>query len=273
MKKHGMRVTAGRGGAAGGRGSLNLFIPEEEDSLLDVATNDAKLSLTGISVGQLVRITGEGNRIEQYTGPDLTVAAVFVTGAGSLSANGIYAQTSTSNDKPFYTKIGDGNLTISWGGGAWHIRDDTSDDLYISEEDVAFPWLVIAWTLVNDGVEPSPALSSVTQGELDAGCTVAGAGSSDADGKYTKRGNYLSRPFYNKIGHATTTPAVDTLTSVVWWDNDNFVLKISDGSSKYQENADSALPWIGVWEGQPVDDPAPTVTRNDIASDANWEVV
>jgi hypothetical protein len=40
MKKHGMRVAAGRGGAAGGRGSLNLFIPEDEETRSAVLNDD-----------------------------------------------------------------------------------------------------------------------------------------------------------------------------------------------------------------------------------------
>ena len=36
----------------------------------DVATNAAKLALTGISAGHIVRITGEGNRLEMFTGTD-----------------------------------------------------------------------------------------------------------------------------------------------------------------------------------------------------------
>ena len=41
-------------------------------SPLEVATNTAKLALTGLKVGQQVVVTAEANRVEQYVGGDIS---------------------------------------------------------------------------------------------------------------------------------------------------------------------------------------------------------
>ena len=60
-------------------------------SLQDVADNAAKLDLTGISAGHMVRVTTEGGRIEQFTGGDPSVEENWgrITDTYELSINRI----------------------------------------------------------------------------------------------------------------------------------------------------------------------------------------
>jgi len=54
--------------ASDASGVRNAIGAGQRLELNDVADNAAKLALTGIDNGHIVRITGEANRIEQYTG-------------------------------------------------------------------------------------------------------------------------------------------------------------------------------------------------------------
>ena len=88
--------------------------------------------------------------------------AVVVSGAGTASVNGVYAQNGLINGRPSY--LYDGN-SIEWTSteAQWNIIDgSTGDAVYVSGNDTAYPWQVTAWNAFNDGVIPVPTLTPAT---------------------------------------------------------------------------------------------------------------
>ena len=200
--------------------------------------------------------------------------AVFISGAGTAEANGIYTERGTNLGRPAYTLLGIQGFdeflaSIAWNGEGWAIHDTNGNSGYVSLEDVAFPWLVTSWTPFDD-LAPAPTATSITQGELDAGVTVAGAGTSDANAIYTKRGVGPNggEPIYNKVGEANSN------FSSIFDSNgggSSWVIADGSGNAYYDATTVRALP-TGVYVVDAGSPPSPTVTRNDIASEANWQV-
>jgi hypothetical protein len=94
-------------------------------------------------------------------GGPTTFNAVIVSGAGSPEANGTYTERGEYDGKPYYNLVGEPDevftSSIFWDEN-WTIADITITNLYISSEDVAFPWLVEAWEEAN-GFLPLPTLT------------------------------------------------------------------------------------------------------------------
>lgn len=89
------------------------------------------------------------------SGPDPETASVVVSGAGTETSNGTFPRDGSQNGKPYY--INGVIAEILWDGTAWLINDGSVGSTYQSAEDVAYPWLVAVWTVV-DGVPPAPTV-------------------------------------------------------------------------------------------------------------------
>lgn len=192
--------------------------------------------------------------------------AVFVSGAGTIEANGIYIESGILNAKPRYTLLGHDptvlDYGVMWENDRWLIYDTYGGDaLYGSSDDVAYPWLAI-FTDNDIGSLPLPAPSSITQGELDAGVTVAGTGITGFDGVYP---NVVSVVSVLKIEETNGENIIGNIGGYYWTMGD------LDFSSQYVSDVGST-PFGVSWYEDNATPPPPTVTQNNIASEANWEV-
>lgn len=103
--------------------------------------------------------------------------------------------------------------------------------------------------------------------------TVAGAGTSSVNANYTYRGITNGRPYYNKVGSATST-----FVNAIYWDGSSW--NISGSPTVYYGSADDvAYPYdVTTWVGLAGANPVPTVdilaTQPQIkiqADTAGWE--
>ena len=196
--------------------------------------------------------------------------AVFVSGAGTPETNGIYTARGNFTDtdsvtRPYYKifgssdAIGDGPtlLGILHTSGTtfrqWILSDDNAGLYYASDQDAAFPWLPLTWREADIGTAPAPTLTPVTQGELDAGVAVAGAGEPGANGTYPRDNNARS------YGNVLPGGGGDG-TWVVTGDNGG-----------YYAAGPVSFPWQATYTPDDGAPPAPTVSRNDVAAEANWQ--
>lgn len=181
--------------------------------------------------------------------------SALVSGAGSTDANGEYTPTGTHNGKPFFNLSGTspGLSAISWTGSAWQILSAGAGVLYSSTENVASPWLVVTWTVDEDGTGPAPVVASSATNAV-----VSGAGTPEANGVYRYTGFSNGFPFYNLSG---TDPAAFAITnegggSFIWH------IYAAASSSLYENEAGAAFPWLDAgWGVGGGDSPAPTVSE------------
>ncbi len=210
---------------------------------------------------------------QQLLTPSTAQGGVFLPVATELpNAVGIYPAQGIRNGKEFYTLVGtqpfqdndvrwesDVALTITRPGdftSAGWVWEEI-DGYYYSLSDVATPDLATDWKNASDDSPASITVTSVTQGELVAGLTVAGAGqTNDTNATFAATGDQLGRKFYTPVDHPGYDP--------VGW---NGVWYLGDGA--YTGGAAKAFPWEPTdYSGSPP--PTPTATRNDVASEANW---
>jgi len=135
-----------------------------QSNVLEVATNQDKLELTNLEVGQEIIITGEGNRIERYLG-DLGYGGLIVTGAGTSDANGthhwvICEDNSSNSPSPAYfleeTQYGFRKNE----SGYWEIGGNSWNDIYYTADDIAdTPADVLSWTVETTGTSPAPSVT------------------------------------------------------------------------------------------------------------------
>jgi len=139
-------------------------------SAIPVDTNDDKLLLTNLPLGQTVMVTDEGRRVEQYLGSNagiltaIRIAHPVGLSVGGTAMNANYTYSQQSAGKGLFES---GNLshTISWDGSTeWSIIVD-SVVCYTSTDDVATPDLVTTWTPVSTAAIALDPLTSamVTQ--------------------------------------------------------------------------------------------------------------
>jgi hypothetical protein len=93
--------------------------------------------------------------------PSPSNPSAIVSGAGTAAANGVYTYRGLNDGKPYYNKLGDPDEPLNgirWVSQvlAWFIAD-VGGDLYLSTDDVAFPWL--ATFDVQDGDPPAPTVT------------------------------------------------------------------------------------------------------------------
>ncbi len=254
-----------------------LSLPSGGDSGPQSLTNAEKLSLpANTPVGTEVMVSdweaaGLAGPHQRLKAPSTAQVGFSILGAGIATANGIYTESGTTGGKSSYIG-GPFSFVVEWITDHWEIRDDGDlGVIYSSTDDVAKPWLVMTWIKETAGELPLPTTAVLTQGDWDAGTSFTGAGNASANVTLTPRGTYYSRPYYNKVGSPTTIPEEDTLADAVWWDADVFVQKVGTVTT-YNANTDSVFPWLASWSGQPADEPAPTVIRNTVCVESNWEV-
>ena len=232
---------------------------------LTVADEPERLALTGIFPGQQVFQT-DNSTLYQLNAPSEAQGGVFVSG-GTL--DGIYIKREgLEQGKPWYTLLGasaespaDGD-SISWNTGRWEVTDGGGMPVYYCGNGATPDLALGGWANASDDSPASITVTSVTQGELDAGVTVSGAGTAGANGTKIVSGNIFARNTYG-VG-------------------DNLVIFVGESWSVYELNDLyaygqspnlSPFPWLNPYLVEIGDAPAPTVTRNDICSAANWTIV
>jgi hypothetical protein len=223
--------------------------------------------------------------VQELTAPSTAQGGVFVSGG---TQDGIYVVSvavSPLNGRNYYLILGTANIDdthLNWTGlntindtlghgpssPGWLVSNtNTGDYYYYSLSDTATPDLASNWKNANDDSPASITVSNVTQGELDAGMLVSGAGTEAVNGSFVNRNTILSaRPSYGHVANPAILIKANDLDDVD-------VIDIN-GSTPYATN-EAALffPWIGTWTTDTGTPPAPTVTRDDVASEANWSNV
>lgn len=212
--------------------------------------------------------------------PDLSGSDKFVMAVSSVA----YSKRGTFNGKSYYNKIGSATSTslsaIFWSSATWHITNAIGVDLDTSTSDVATPDLAtfllatvvtnVAWLNASDDSPASITVMSITQGELDAGVTVAGAGTATSNGAFVNRSTVVfARPSYGRLADPATIIQANDINDV-----DNINDNGLGGDPSYSTTEPGLrAPWLGTWITASGVIPTPTVTRNDVASEANWEIV
>jgi hypothetical protein len=218
-----------------------------------------------------VGITLTHPALQQLAAASTTVAGVVVLGG---TQDGIFLIHYAIGIPPFdrdndsYLLLGNTDFRLRWTSSMWLLDDIDDNHYYYSLSDVATPDLALNWKNAADDTPASITVATVTQGELDAGVTVAGAGTSAANGAYDVRNSYDGRQHYNFVGQPTDFDARSILNGAGFW-----VVNDTEGSAYYIATSGSAFPWGQTFDVGAGDPPAPTVTRNDIASEANWDNV
>lgn len=204
--------------------------------------------------------------VQQLAAPSSAQGGVFVSG-GTL--DGIY--TTMLNDqagKHRYQLLGvnsDDNISnIAWVDDSpflgWKIFSDVGDALYYSLSNVATPDLASNWKNASDDSPASITVTNVSQGELDDGVTVAGAGTSSVNGIIQSLPTGSNGfPAYGDIDG--TASHVTNGADGHWYATSNV---------NYIATSNAGFPFGLTFTPDDGTPPAPTVTRNNIASEANW---
>lgn len=179
--------------------------------------------------------------VQQLAAPSTAQGGVFVSGG---TQDGIYSKRGTANGRDYGNLLGtsDDNTSSSytWDGvDRWRIFDVGGETLYYSLSDVATPDLATNWKNASDDSPAGIAVTSVTQGEVVAGFSFNGVnfqvnGSNDGCNIYA-----------DILGVAESIQRAGGAWS-------------AGGAAE-----GSAFPWQN----------GSTGVRNDVASEANWEVV
>jgi hypothetical protein len=142
----------------------------------------------------------------------------------------------------------------------------------------------------SDSKAASITVTSVSVGELVAGVTVAGAGVTpvdvggtglvEMDGAYNVRGNWGGVNVYNRTDKPTALPDNDfghgTSYSIFNFSaGPQWHMADSEDSGAYVGSNPLAVafPWQDTWQENDALPPIPTVTRNDVAAEENWQLV
>lgn len=122
----------------------------------------------GGCVDNRVRFLGQGQwEISKY---EVSMpSSVLVSGAGASGSNGTYTYRGTYAGKPYYNLAGQpddiANYAVYWSGVDWTVVGGGSEAgmfLYTAIEDVAYPWLVVAW-VDNEGFPPVPTVTEIPE--------------------------------------------------------------------------------------------------------------
>mmetsp|Transcript_28342 Transcript_28342/g.63305 ORF Transcript_28342/g.63305 Transcript_28342/m.63305 type:complete len:261 (+) Transcript_28342:136-918(+) len=134
------------------------------------------------------------------------IAAYRVTSAGSKQVNGVYKRIGAKRGdfSPAFQNETNRKLWLcSLGNGSWHITDDHDDEdggSYYSVDSPDEPCLppTFGWACESKGREPVPMIEGVEEGPVSL--VVEGAGMNQANGTYTRSGNYDGAPMYVQQG-------------------------------------------------------------------------
>lgn len=210
--------------------------------------------------------------VQELAAPSTAQGGVFVSGG---TQDGIYTKRGTTAGKDYFNLLEAPNdlgfSEIFWGGGKWNITDADSEFAYYSTSVVATPDLASNWKNFSDNTPASITVTSVSLGELNAGVTVAGAGTATSNGGFVRNGTRLGFPKYSKdaLGRDIKFNIFTAPFVVVGWSIDEPDID----SASYRAEVEEAFPWLPVWILDTGDLPVPTFTRNDVASEANWQLV
>jgi hypothetical protein len=199
--------------------------------------------------------------------------AVFVGGAGTPEADGIYTERGVANGKPYYNLLGQADApttyAIYWDDITlqWHLSDSTPGNAnYDSWGGEALPWLTTHPWVDDAASAPAPTFTPVTAGEFDAGVRMSGAGTATANG-------VIAGPVFHESGddpnvYQWRVGDLVARHSGVYWGLGDVV------NGLYFSAQAVAAPWL-ITDLAPDDGiaPAPTVIRNDVAAEANWDNV
>ena len=168
-----------------------------------VADNTAKLALGVVEAAQQVRITGEGNRLEQYKGENSNpnYEDIYYTG----QTQPYVKQGTLYNGRANW--VGNGGLdSIRWSGTAWEHTQFGSPDATSPAGDVANP--SIGWSNVDTFQEKFPnedwlvlensvelLVESTTYWVLLDGATITGPGFGTANAGWWKEGEMIPLEF------------------------------------------------------------------------------
>lgn len=215
--------------------------------------------------------------IQTLTAPSTAQGGVFVAGG---TRDGVYPKSEASNaGKDYFVLLGvdddPTNGAITWwnnindqfgigpSSAGFAIEDaNGAGPIYYSNSDVATPDLASNWKNASDDSPASITVTSVSVGELNAGVTVAAAGSGAANGVFPVNGNLAGRNQFSRLGAAL---------DLNWDAPDGGIWQF--GSSYYNSTDNVAFPYQATFMEQDGSAPAPTVTRNDVASEANWSTL
>lgn len=271
---------------------VDAFLSFLETGIFEL-TNAQKLSLpVNTPVGTQVTVTdweaaGLTGPHQRLIAPSIAQGGVFVSGG---TEDGVWSKDpSPINGKASFTFLGQtvgGNYQFHWstnlnsefGAGpssaGFGIYDVTNGGLiYYSLSAVATPDLASDWLNASDDSSASITVISVTRGELDAGITIAGAGTPEVNGI-----------FFGPM--RCSGPSMDPGDAAIFnGGNMNVVTRALHNSGEgwqignpalggYASAQNIALPWQ-ITDLTPDDGeaPAPTISRNDVATEQNWETV
>jgi hypothetical protein len=203
--------------------------------------------------------------------------AMLDNGVGGGLLSGIVCfKNGTLNSRTRYVSS-DTTIYIQWSGTRWEGWNENVDGLTVySTSDVATPdlatnWklasddssvgflaLNVAWFKATDGAPASITVTSVSLGELYAGLRVTNDG-------VTNGSSCVSAPFHGRqyymglLGGGSNNMHWDTDFNV--WTDDNGAWSTSN----------VVFPWQGTDNGG--GHTGATFSRNDVANEANWQVV
>ncbi len=227
---------------------------------ITVADEAERYALTGIEPGQLV-FQEDDEVTYQLNAPSEDQGGVFVSGG---TADGIYAINGEAFGRGLFDMLGGGpgDDSVFWNGVQWSIATAVDGIIYYSLSDVSTPDLASDWKNASDDTPAGITVTSITQGELDAGIFAERAGFDS--GVYISQGNQNGFSIYvDSLGGFAASVGPAGLWNISALDDGAF---LSDSLTAFPWQADNYIPD----DGTP---PAPTVTRNDIAAPANWAPV
>lgn len=210
--------------------------------------------------------------IQQLNAPSTALTVVFVDSAGTAGANGIYTDRGTANGKKYYNLLGQPDNTaansIFWDGSAWFLTDfGDVGNLYTSTSNTTYPWQA-TWT-VADGDSPAPTFESIEHGELDAGVIISGAGTSEINVVMLVSYAVGSLPAYDRLGFFGNGQLQFSSSQWLITANDNNTLLYHSTNGAHAAYPFESLTYSAIDGALPV----PTVTRNDVAAEANWQAI
>jgi hypothetical protein len=218
--------------------------------------------------------------LERYKAPDETIVAVFMSGG----TQGMICVVKTDESgKPGFELLGEyagpttnvdmaGFHWVDLGTGLrWNYQDGAgnglSSTIYYSLSDVARPDLATDWRNASDDSPASITVTPITRGELEAGVTVSGAGTSEVNTSWLVNGNSQHRNKYSNPNFVSDYPIVATSISGNW----SMMAETLD--DEVSQGTFSTFPWQATWTITNGTPPAPTVTRNDVVNPNNWELL
>jgi hypothetical protein len=165
--------------------------------------------------------------------------------------------------KDIYDAVSGSSLgTIDWsekqalGHIAAAYRGDTGNPANLATY-IDWPWRYQVASIITKLVEEEPEPEPETYNAV----IVSGAGSSEANGTYTERGEAAGKPYYNLVGEADSTSEY-----AIFWDGDRWRILDFQGDSYYESNEDVEFPWLVVtWSIADIGElPPPTLTPTNV---------